>query len=309
MKKAGIGLIALGFYCVLFAFNMDVVVGTTYNIGLMNERQNVVYLSGVIFLAGIILFGFGFSAKEESENFKQFAMACFLSPVLLLIGIKMITSVQELITKQSNIRRQAAIDTEKYASAKKAEAQKYARDKEAEAQKDAREREEKTNEQVEELEKKATVKKMLEENAKILKEYTDNFTNNKNSGNPKVSESLVTAAIAIHNVDYLYDCYFTGMKIENANQFSIAIYGVEGCGGGSNSYEIMAGFMKGKIIKPIMIGSRGDFSYKTIKIHKHSIELDGVTVGENDGYCCPSKPMTKKFEISENGFREITEKQ
>ena len=35
----------------------------------------------------------------------------------------------------------------------------------------------------------------------------------------------------------------------------------------------------------------------------------GVTVGENDGYCCPSKPMTKKFEISENGFREITEKQ
>jgi len=49
----------------LFAFN-NVVVGTTYNIGLMNERQNVVYLSGVIFLAGIMLFGF--SAKEEAKN-------------------------------------------------------------------------------------------------------------------------------------------------------------------------------------------------------------------------------------------------
>jgi NADH:ubiquinone oxidoreductase subunit 6 (subunit J) len=109
MKKAGIAFIALGFYCVLFAFNMDVVVGTTYNIGLMNERQNVVYLSGIIFLAGIILFGFGFSAKEESKNFKQFAIACFLSPVLLLFGIKIVVSVQESI-KQESIRKKNAID-------------------------------------------------------------------------------------------------------------------------------------------------------------------------------------------------------
>ncbi len=113
MKKAGIGLIALGFYCVLFAFNMDVVVGTTYNIGLMNERQNVVYLSGIIFLAGIMLFGFGFSAKEESKNLKTFAMACFLSPVLLLVGIKTVVSMRESI-KQEQIRKQNAIDAEAY---------------------------------------------------------------------------------------------------------------------------------------------------------------------------------------------------
>jgi len=113
MKKAGIGLVALGFYCVLFAFNMDVVVGTTYNIGLMNERQNVIYLSGIVFLAGIILFGFGFSAKEESKNFKVFAISCFLSPVLLLVGIKTVFSVQESI-KRENIRKQNAIDNEKY---------------------------------------------------------------------------------------------------------------------------------------------------------------------------------------------------
>ncbi len=64
----------------------------------MNERQNVVYLSGIIFLAGIILFGFGFSAKEESKNLKMFAITCFLSPVLLLVGSKVVVSIPETIT-------------------------------------------------------------------------------------------------------------------------------------------------------------------------------------------------------------------
>ena len=65
MKKAGILLIALCIFSVFLAFNMDVVVGTSYNIGLLNNRQNIVYLSGILFLAGIMLFGFGVVAKEE----------------------------------------------------------------------------------------------------------------------------------------------------------------------------------------------------------------------------------------------------
>jgi hypothetical protein len=113
MKKAGIALIALGFYCVLFAFNMDVVVGTTYNIGLMNERQNVVYLSGIIFLAGIVLLGFGFSAKEESMNLKKFGLLCFLSPLLLLIGIGIIATVKNVI-EQERRSEKIAIDNEEY---------------------------------------------------------------------------------------------------------------------------------------------------------------------------------------------------
>ena len=64
MKKLGILLIALSLLIVFLAFNMDVVVGTTYNIGLLNERQNIVYLSGVLFLSGVMFFGFGFVAKE-----------------------------------------------------------------------------------------------------------------------------------------------------------------------------------------------------------------------------------------------------
>lgn len=157
MKKAGIALIALGFYCVLFAFNMDVVVGTTYNIGLMNERQNVVYLSGIMFLAGIILFGFGFSAKEESKNLKSFGLWCFLSPVLLLAGIKTIVSVQESI-RQENVRKQNAIDTEKYTREIKEITQRQMREKEA----------------IKEAERKAEKANQ----AKIPKENSDRFIDN-----------------------------------------------------------------------------------------------------------------------------------
>ena len=88
MKKFGIAFITVGFYLALFAFNMDVVVGKTYNIGLLDERQNIIFLSGIIFLAGIILCGFGFVAKEESKNIKLFAICCILLPAMLLMVIR-----------------------------------------------------------------------------------------------------------------------------------------------------------------------------------------------------------------------------
>lgn len=87
MKKFGIALITVSFCLALIAFSMDVVVGTTYNIGLLNERQNITYISGVIFLAGIILFGFGVVAREDSTNIKRFSICCISLPVILLVGI------------------------------------------------------------------------------------------------------------------------------------------------------------------------------------------------------------------------------
>lgn len=276
MKKAGIGLIALGFYCVLFAFNMDVVVGTTYNIGLMNERQNVVYLSGVIFLAGIILFGFGFSAKEEAKNLNVFAMACFLSPVLLLVGIKVVASVQESIKKE-NIRKQNATDAEKYK-------------KEVQA--------EQAKEQADKID--AELRQKAFDNLKPLKDIDFKITGNSTS-------EILTNAMEQHSYEGGGSLY--RIEHKDVKEFSIAIYTLEGSGGGNHYERYMIGFMNGKIIRPIQIGGRAGFSDRAIKTNKMIIEIDGVTVGENDGYCCPSKPMTKNFEISENGFSEITEKQ
>jgi hypothetical protein len=94
MKKAGVLLIVLGIVSVFLAFNMDVVVGISYNIGLLNERQNIVYLSGILFLAGIILFGFGVVAKEKSENLKAFTLWAVLTPIVLLLTIKIVSDIQ-----------------------------------------------------------------------------------------------------------------------------------------------------------------------------------------------------------------------
>jgi hypothetical protein len=107
MKKAGVLLIALGIFSLFLAFNMDVVIGTSYNIGLLNERQNIVYLSGVLFLAGIMLFGFGVVAKEESKNLKIFAFWMFLTPIALIVTIKIVYFIKAEQIKQAalNVRK------------------------------------------------------------------------------------------------------------------------------------------------------------------------------------------------------------
>ena len=120
MKKAGVLLIALGIFSVFLAFNMDVVIGTSYNIGLLNERQNIVYLSGVFFLAGIILFGFGVVAKEESENLKTFALWTFLTPVIFLVAIKIVTNIQEeQVRQEARAERARQVEEERRAEKKR----------------------------------------------------------------------------------------------------------------------------------------------------------------------------------------------
>jgi hypothetical protein len=110
MKKSGILIIALSLLILYLAFNMDVVVGTTYNIGLLNERQNIVYLSGVLFLSGIMLLGFGFVAKEDAENIEDFALWTFFTPIVLLIAIKLVAYSQEAVqeaNQENEIQMQA----------------------------------------------------------------------------------------------------------------------------------------------------------------------------------------------------------
>ena len=121
MKKAGVLLIALGIFSVFLAFNMDVVIGTSYNIGLLNERQNIVYLSGVLFLAGIMLFGFGVVAKEESENLKTFALWTFLTPIIFLVAIKIVTNIQEEQARQEAIKAEQAERAREVEQARRAE--------------------------------------------------------------------------------------------------------------------------------------------------------------------------------------------
>ena len=162
MKKAGVLLIALGIFSVFLAFNMDVVIGTSYNIGLLNERQNIVYLSGVLFLAGIMLFGFGVVAKEITENLKIFTLLTFLIPIVLVVIIKIVSGIQ------SERANQIALQVEH-------------------AEQAAAERANQIALQVEQADQAALEARHAEqvaqekrENLKILQENTDKFVDNKN---------------------------------------------------------------------------------------------------------------------------------
>ena len=103
MKKFGVLLIALGIFSAFLAFNVDVIV----SIGLLNNRQNIVYLSGILFLAGIILFGFGVVTQEDSKTLKAFTLWTFLTPIILLATIKVFTGIQQYREEQAIVTYEA----------------------------------------------------------------------------------------------------------------------------------------------------------------------------------------------------------
>ena len=76
MKSSGILLVVIGLICEIIAMTMDVSVLSGYsgdrvnNLGLMNDRSNLVMGGGIAFISGIILIGFS-SKSITSKNGKQ----------------------------------------------------------------------------------------------------------------------------------------------------------------------------------------------------------------------------------------------
>lgn len=124
MKRVGVFLFALSFLILFFAFNMDVVVGSTYNIGLLDQRQSFIYLFGILFLAGTMFFGFGVVVKEENNNIVVFSLWVFLTPIVLFSLIKIIANVSEYM-QEANIRNKNAKEEAELAAIKAAD---YARE-------------------------------------------------------------------------------------------------------------------------------------------------------------------------------------
>lgn len=109
MKKMGLSLISLSILVLFLSYNIDNVFGTTYNMWLLNERQNIVYLSGVLFKSGIILFGFGVIVSEEVTNLKIFTLWTFLTPIILLISAKIFTEIKTN-NQQDNLQVQETVE-------------------------------------------------------------------------------------------------------------------------------------------------------------------------------------------------------
>ena len=87
MKKTGIVLMALCLLSVLLVlFRVDD--HAVYKIEFFNEYRTIVYLSGILFLAGSLLFGLGVFQNEKSTNLTDFAFWVFGLPVSFLLSFK-----------------------------------------------------------------------------------------------------------------------------------------------------------------------------------------------------------------------------
>jgi hypothetical protein len=66
MKKTGIVLLAISILMVFITIKLDAFSVDESNIWGLNVKQNMIFLSGIILLAGVCIFGFGYVA----ENFR-----------------------------------------------------------------------------------------------------------------------------------------------------------------------------------------------------------------------------------------------
>ena len=78
MKEYGIIIIIIGFLILALGFTMDTSVSTesylverVYNLGLMQNQSNLITLSGILIISGVLLFGFGNISNKLDNKFND----------------------------------------------------------------------------------------------------------------------------------------------------------------------------------------------------------------------------------------------
>lgn len=75
MRKLGVAVLVIGLLAVFAAMNMDVSVATgsgrVNNLGLMNQRQNLVMLSGMFALGGLLMILFGVRREDARPKYES----------------------------------------------------------------------------------------------------------------------------------------------------------------------------------------------------------------------------------------------
>lgn len=131
---------------------------------------------------------------------------------------------------------------------------------------------------------------------------------------PELPQSIETAIFKHINKIRAYE-YCDARLIESSHNRTIVIYTAEGeCnesteqppGSCSNNWaRYMIGEYSGRLIAPVLIGGKGNFTDHEIMSTGNEIKISGVTVGSEDGLCCPTVPQTKAFRVADNGFEEF----
>ena len=104
-------------------------------------------------------------------------------------------------------------------------------------------------------------------------------------------------------------------EVLKADNVEIVLYTIEGpcyknenspsgsCG--NNFFRNMVGVVDGKEYERVMIGGKGAFLSKNIKMVKNTIEIEGLSYSSSDAMCCPSISSSRIFKIENGSFVEV----
>lgn len=139
------------------------------------------------------------------------------------------------------------------------------------------------------------------------------------AGSCPVAPAQIEKAIGQHVAALRATEYCDARTVKTENGVTVAIYTAEGAcaelnarakpGTCSNNWvRYMVALSGRRVTPPVEIGGKGGFMDVGVTISDREIEVRGLSLGPNDPICCPTLPVTKKFEVSPSGLSEIRQK-
>jgi hypothetical protein len=119
MKKIGTALLVFGIISLIAVLSMDTSVPTdsfsrVNNLGLMQEKQNFMMLSGLIVLVGAMLMGFGLkTSRAEQTGQGAKVLSIFIYLVAAGIGARFIYTLTPIYQEEKSAHEQEVLKIEK----------------------------------------------------------------------------------------------------------------------------------------------------------------------------------------------------
>ncbi|TVZ41921.1 hypothetical protein P886_1272 [Alteromonadaceae bacterium 2753L.S.0a.02] len=131
---------------------------------------------------------------------------------------------------------------------------------------------------------------------------------------PKVS-AVIEDLIAKHANGIRGVEYCRARQVVKDERVEIVLYTIEGpcykreesppgsCG--NNFFRSMVGVIDGKKYEKVIVGGKGVFLTKTIKIEGNTVLIEGLSYSNSDSMCCPSISSSRKYKLENGSFVEV----
>jgi hypothetical protein len=92
---------------------------------------------------------------------------------------------------------------------------------------------------------------------------------------------------------------YRGAVVGAAGHVVVAVYTVEGCGGGNNWASLLGVFSEeaGRVV-PYTLPDPPAFVVERAEVADGVIEVTGLDYAPDDGRCCPSLPVSARYRIT-----------